>query len=616
MRTEGATSRVGAWVITGLALLLWCYAAIRAHTVSFSYDESYTFLEHVRKGMFYQQAYDQMGGNHHLLNVWGMWGSMKLFGTSEFALRLPNLLAYVLYLYATARISLKAPWGLTAVACFILLNAHPYLIDFFSLARGYGLACGMMLMSLWQAWRFFDEGLRWQQLARATAFAALAALSHVIMINYLLAFGLAFGVLGIWRARSTGVGPWMKHLGVLAGLSLAGLAVILPNALGLFNGGSLNFGCDTLWHCMVRTLAEKIMYHVDYGEAALDTLSKGVLRASVWCAVVLLFAWWKNAWRALVPMLFGLLVLGACLLSFWLQQQLFGVPLPQTRTGLFLLPLSAFIVVAGLVRWPSRAVIPAAVACLFCLPLLAHAQRCVGFVRSDEWLPSGEVRTALEVIEQDHLPLTEERPLVSVSTGFESDGSMGYYVQTRHWTWLQHTARNGRDPFPRSDYYLVDWDCNDAVDTANWERLFHSQPTGLSVYRDKRMHRSFDTVVHHGHFRASDQVAGTLPDLSWTVPAGGLQGPIIITGKVEALELSFDNWLGLSLIVERNGVEVERGGQPSHRAVERYGAWSTVSAEHMPNGDLLPGDVVRFTARPCFLDPAIRMRDAELWVLQ
>ena len=54
MRTEGATSRVGAWVITGLALLLWCYAAIRAHTVSFSYDESYTFLEHVRKGMFCQ----------------------------------------------------------------------------------------------------------------------------------------------------------------------------------------------------------------------------------------------------------------------------------------------------------------------------------------------------------------------------------------------------------------------------------------------------------------------------------------------------------------------------------------------------------------------------------
>ena len=43
----------------------------------------------------------------------------------------------------------------------------------------------------------------------------------------------------------------------------AGLAVILPNALGLFQGGSLNFGCDSIWNCMVRTLGEKILYHVE-----------------------------------------------------------------------------------------------------------------------------------------------------------------------------------------------------------------------------------------------------------------------------------------------------------------------------------------------------------------
>lgn len=115
------------WVLFGLSFVLFAYAAIRAHTVSFSYDESYTFLQHVRKGMFYQQAYDQMGGNHHLLNVWGMWVSMKLFGNGEFALRLPNLLAYVLYLYATARIELQAQWAFNAIVCFVLLNVHPNL---------------------------------------------------------------------------------------------------------------------------------------------------------------------------------------------------------------------------------------------------------------------------------------------------------------------------------------------------------------------------------------------------------------------------------------------------------------------------------------------------------
>ena len=463
------------WLLAGLALVLWCYAAVRAHTVSFSYDEAYTFMQHVRKGMFYQQDYDQMGGNHHLLNVWGMWASMKLFGTSELALRVPNLLAYVLYLYATARIALKAQWAITAIACFVLFNAHPYLIDFFSLARGYGLACGMMMMSLWQTWRFFEEDRSMRRLAFATAFASLAAMSHVIMINYLLAFALAFLVLGIWRARTTGIRPWIKHLLVLSGIATVGLAMILPNALGLFQGGSLNFGCDELWNCSVRSLAEKVIYHMSYNEPALDTVERALARAGAWIAVVALFVWWKKAWVPIAPMLFGLLVLGACLLSFWLQHQLFGVPLPQTRTGLFLLPVSAFVVVAAFIRWPSRPIIPAVVACWFCVPILTHAERCLGFVRSDEWIGSGEVRTALELIEKDHLPFSESRPLVTVGTGFESDGSMDYYVQTRRWNWLEHTPRDGRDSFPRSDYYLVDWDCHDVVDQANWEELFHTK---------------------------------------------------------------------------------------------------------------------------------------------
>ena len=106
--SEVRRERAARWTLGLLSTVLFAYALVRAHTVSFSYDEAYTFLQHVRKGMLYQQDYDQMGGNHHLLNVWGMWVSMKLFGNSELALRLPNLLAYAFYLYATARIALRA----------------------------------------------------------------------------------------------------------------------------------------------------------------------------------------------------------------------------------------------------------------------------------------------------------------------------------------------------------------------------------------------------------------------------------------------------------------------------------------------------------------------------
>ena len=41
-----------------LSAALLAYATVRAHTVSFTYDECFTFLEHVLKGLFYQDRFD------------------------------------------------------------------------------------------------------------------------------------------------------------------------------------------------------------------------------------------------------------------------------------------------------------------------------------------------------------------------------------------------------------------------------------------------------------------------------------------------------------------------------------------------------------------------------
>lgn len=598
-----------------LALVLWCYAAVRAHTVSFSYDETYTFTRHVLKNMFYQQEYDAMGGNHHLLNVWGMWASRRFFGESEFALRLPNLLAYVLYLYASARIALKARTAVLAVAVFVLLNIHPYLIDFFSLARGYGLACGFMMMSLWQAWRFFDEGMRASRLAVATAFASLATMSHVIMVNYLLAFGLAFVLLGVARVRADGFRLWRPHLLALVGVGAAGLAIILPNALGLFSGGSLNFGCDTLWGCMVRTVAEKIRYHVHYAHDPLEMMEWALAIAGLVCVATLIAVRRKSMWSPLLPFLLGGLTLGACVLSFALQQALFDVPLPQTRTALFLLPLAAFVLAAALMAWPGK-VLPATICTLLCAPLLQHQGRSVLLTRCEEWLVSGEVRTALDVLNADRLPLSGRRPLVSVSSGFESSGSLPYYIKTRNWQWLANTDRLGQDSFPRSDYYLVEWDVHHLIDQRHCTELFHSATTGLGLYRDERARAADRTVLHRARFLRAENQPWNLPYAAWAVPPELAGSSMVLLGSVQAKELSDANWLSLKIELIRDGEIIEAGGQPSHRQVRRYGEWGTARAELTPRTLLLAGDSIRFRASPCFLDPKIEIGDADLWIMR
>ncbi|MBK9176304.1 MAG: hypothetical protein IPM46_08190 [Flavobacteriales bacterium] len=591
------------------------YASIRAYEVSFTYDETYTYIVHVRQALFYQTAFDQMGGNHHLLNVWGMWLSRAMFGDGELALRLPNLLAYMVYLLASAQLAMRARSALLAIGCFLLLNLHPYLIDFFSLARGYGLANGFMMLSLWQSWRFLMDGERTRHLMLATAGASLAAMSHVIMVNYLLAFGATAVILIIPRWKRLGWAAWRGRLFVLTGIGLGGLAIILPNALGLFQGGSLNFGCDDLWACMMKSLSEKVLYHLPYPRAPLVYVEKALWWSAGTCVLVVLLVFRTRQSSMLRPFLFGLLLLALCLLSFLLQNALFGVPMPQTRTALFLLPLTAFTVCAALLAWPGRAWIPGLVAMAGCVLLIRLMSDARNTTYAVEWKSSGGLRDALEIIAADHLPLEPHRPLVTVSSGFETKGCVPYYIHSRGWQWLANMIRK-EEGFPASDYYLVESDAREFVDTRHWTRLFHSPETNLALYRDERMRRSFGSVAYHARYLDANHAGGRFPTLEWVVPSDWAQGPLLLVGTAQAKERGSSNWVGLVLEVRRGGALISANSQPSHLQVLQYGQWGVSSVMLHVSDSLLPGDVVRFIAWPCFPDPVIDLGPADLWVMR
>ncbi len=595
--------------------MLFAYAATRAHLVSFTYDETYTYMEHVRKGLFYQTAFDQMGGNHHLLNVWGMWLSRKLFGESEFALRLPNLLAYAVYLVASAGIALRARSALLAIGCFLLLNVHPYLIDFFSLARGYGLANGFMMLSLWYAWRFLMDGERTRHLVFATTGAALAAMSHVIMVNYLLAFGAATLVHLVPSLRRMGWVAWRQRLTVLLGIGLAGLAVILPNALGLFHGGSLNFGCDARWACMMRSLSEKVLYHVPYAQPPLAYVQQALWWSAATCVLAVVLAGRARQWVALRPLLFFVLVLALCLLSFLLQNSLFGVPLPQTRTALFLLPLVAIAVCAALQAWPGGAWLPGLASLAGCVPLSILMFDARNTAYAVEWKASGGLREALEIIAADHPPLDARRPLVNTCSGFETTGCIPYYIRSRGWHWLANTLRIG-EAFQASDYYLVEYDAHDLVDTAHWTMLFHQPETNLALYRDERMRRAYRETAHHERFEDADHAVGRFPSIEWEVPASWEPGPALIVGSVQARERASTNWVGCVMELQRDGEVMVANSQPSHQQVPNYGQWRTINVMLQVPESLRPGDIVRFIAWPCFPEPIIELGPADLWVMR
>src|SRR5262249_59776022 len=84
------------------------------------------------------------------------WASVRLFGLSEFALRLPSVLAGPLLLIATGRLFwLLAGSRVLSLIGLVVVALNPLVMDFQVAARGYGLG---LALSVW-AWHGLARGL-------------------------------------------------------------------------------------------------------------------------------------------------------------------------------------------------------------------------------------------------------------------------------------------------------------------------------------------------------------------------------------------------------------------------------------------------------------------------
>ena len=101
-----------------------------------TYDEAQTYIDYVQPKDIYKFAI----ANNHPLNSILMIVS-TYFGSSVIYLRIPNILVGILFLIVSYLISKKSIYP---EITFLTLTFTPYLFEFFTLARGYGLAAGLI----------------------------------------------------------------------------------------------------------------------------------------------------------------------------------------------------------------------------------------------------------------------------------------------------------------------------------------------------------------------------------------------------------------------------------------------------------------------------------------
>jgi hypothetical protein len=379
----------------GLVLVVGTYVVLRAALVPWVHDEAASLYWYVDTGRFlpYHALWD---ANNHFLNSASGILSSRLFGLHLFGSRILSVLAFGLYAWGGWRITRAIQRPFIRWATAIALLTCPFLLDHFSLFRGYGAAMACWLLAL-------DGLMRWWTSQRAIHLAQVLlalAVGYASVLTLLPASLPVLLLIGLRLAQRWHLGP-QPHI---------------RRQVLLFSLVSVPVGIATLlaWELRRRGL----LYHGS---------TEGLLEVTILPLVELVFGsgWWIPVVTCLLigSMLIHTVfrgrdhlawlpaaVIAGDLLLRVLFAHLLKVNYPEDRTALHLVPLAILLIAFSAehisIRW-NRAY-------LLAVPLLALPLRTVFTANLDHttlWpeqsVPHAWLRTIAE--KQAARP---ERPLV------------------------------------------------------------------------------------------------------------------------------------------------------------------------------------------------------------
>lgn len=317
-----------------LVVLVFTYLVLRSIYVPFVYDEAATFFIYIRLNEWVPW-FSYWDANNHLLNSALGVLFYQLFGKSEFVLRLPSLLSFLFYAIATIGISRFFSREVLRYSFVSVMVLMPGFLEFFALARGYGLSISFLTLSVWYALKYINGAQERSAFASLWLIIAATAANMSLLNSAIITLVL---VSVIWFLRN-GVDKLIVYLFlVIPGLIM--LSFFASYSMALKERNLLYYGPETeLWSVTFKSFSlmmagtDMIWMRISIALAFIIALFVGAI--FVFRNIV--------KYNFLKPLNYVYLVFAGNVAAIALMNLLLKVNLPEDRTGIYLFPMVVIV---------------------------------------------------------------------------------------------------------------------------------------------------------------------------------------------------------------------------------------------------------------------------------
>ena len=463
------------FILTSLGFL-FIYLILRGIYVPLVHDEAATFFHYIIEGNFIPPN-AHWDANNHILNSALTYFSYLILGSSEIALRLPNILSFLLFLFFTYKISTEISNRLLQLVFIVsLVFAHNF-IEFFALTRGYGMSMGFIFGSIWFLMNVLKESsLKYYFLT--LFFMTLAILANLTLMNTAIIIIALLCANILLKFKNYSPLYSIKAMGLIISLGIVPIAMLIWLLLEFKKRGRLYYGTlDGFWELTMRSLTKLLT-----GSDGLFQLWLVILYFLITLTLFFYLIIKQNSLKSLWYSynVFFVLLIGNLMASFILGNY-FGINYPEDRTGLYFFPLfiGAFIFLLDQVSLNiNRKVILLIVLPFLFFPIhfiyslnLTHSS-----LWSDERIPKSFYKKVLD--NSDHI------------SGPNTIG--GYHMRLLCWAYLNYRNGGELNQIQSSNYpeYISDYQVVELKKEEKWneyyETLGYDPISKLSLLKRRR----------------------------------------------------------------------------------------------------------------------------------